>query len=160
MKKKKKMKKYFFPPQSFLLTTTEKQLFKTQDPEATSSRKMHYNDLDWKKKADGRLFQPGVQDVNNSKGSVNLILKTKDEDSMSNGATVLAKMTSNLPSHHVNVSGQTKLQDLNLANPNFNEPSTDLIIGAGYYEQLTFGENRIKEPQKPNTYHLSCLVGS
>ena len=109
------------------------------------------------KKADGRFFEPGVYEVNNSKGSINLIIKTKDEDSISNGATVLAKMTSNLPSHHVNVSGWTKLQELNPANQNFNQSSTDLIIGAGYYEELTFGENRIKEPQKPNTYHLSCF---
>ena len=58
-----------------------------------------------KEKADGRVFGLGVQEVNNSKGSVNLILKTMDEDFINIRATVLAKLTSNLSSHHVNVSG-------------------------------------------------------
>ncbi|XP_075260576.1 uncharacterized protein LOC142352093 [Convolutriloba macropyga] len=112
-----------------------------------------------KEKADGRVFGLGVQEVNNSKGSVNLILKTKDEDSISIRATVSAKLTSKLPSHHVNVSGWTKLQDLNHADTNFNQPSTvDLIIGAGHYEEMMIGENRIKELQKPITYRLSCFV--
>ena len=111
-----------------------------------------------KEKADGRVFGLGVQEVNNSKGSVNLSLKTKDEDFINIRATVLAKLTSNLPSHQVNVSGWTKLQDLSLADPNFNQPSTvDLIIGAGHYEELMIGDNRIKEPQKPITYRLSCF---
>ena len=77
-----------------------------------------------KEKADGRVFGLGVQEVNNNKGSVNLILKTKDEDIISIRANVFAKMTNNLPSHNVNVSGWTKLQDLNLADPNLNQPST------------------------------------
>ena len=73
--------------------------------------------LGLKKKADGRVFGLGVQEVNNSKGSVNLILKTKDENIISIRATVLAKLTINLPSHLVNVSSWTKLQDLNLEDP-------------------------------------------
>ena len=100
-----------------------------------------------KEKADGR-----VQEVNNSKGSVNLILKLKDEDFIGIRTTVLAKLTSNLPSHHVNISGWAKLQDLKLVDSSFNQPSTvDLIIGTGHYEELMIGDNRIKEPQKPNT---------
>ena len=111
-----------------------------------------------KEKANGRVFGLGVQEVNNSKGSVNLILKTMDEDFINIRATVLAKLTSNLPSHHVNVSHSTKPQDVSLADPNFNQPSTaDLIIGAGHYEKLMIGDNRIKEPQKPITYRLSCF---
>ena len=103
-----------------------------------------------KEKADGRVFRLGVHKVNNSKGSVNLILKTTDEDFISIRATVLAKLTSNLPSHHVNVSSWTELQDLNLVDPNLNQPSTvDLIIGAGHSEEFMIGDNRIKEPQKP-----------
>ena len=46
-----------------------------------------------KEKADGRVFGLGVQEVNNSKGSVNLILKTKEEDFINIRATVLAKLT-------------------------------------------------------------------
>ena len=111
-----------------------------------------------KEEADGRVFGLGVQEVNNRKGSVNLILKTKDEDSISIRATVLAKLTSNLPSHHVNVSGWTKLQGLNLADTNFNQPCTvDLIIGAGHYEELMVEDNRFREPQKPIIYRLSCF---
>ena len=118
---------------------------------------MQYNALK-KEKTDGRVFGLGVQELNNSKGSVNLILKTKDEDLISIRATVLAKLTINLPSHHVNVSSWTKFQDLNFADPNFNQPSTvDLIIGARHYEELMIGDNRIKEPQKPITYRLSCF---
>ena len=110
-----------------------------------------------KEEADGRVFGLGIQKVNNSKGSVNLILKTKD-DFINNKATVSAKLTSILPSHHVNVSGWTKLQDLSLADPNFSQPSTvDLIIRAVHYEELMIGDNRIKEPQKPITYRLSCF---
>ena len=108
-----------------------------------------------KEKAKGWVFGLGVK---NSKRSDYLILKTKAEDFISIRATVLAKLTSNLPSHHVNVSSWTKLQDLNLADPDFNQPSTvDLIIGAGHYEKLMIGDNRIKEPQKPITYRLSCF---
>ncbi|XP_075253325.1 uncharacterized protein LOC142345123 [Convolutriloba macropyga] len=111
-----------------------------------------------KEKAKGSVLKLGDQEVNNIKGSVNLILKTKAEDFISIRATVLAKLTSNLPSHQVKVSSWTKLQDLNLAVPNFNQPSTvDLIIGAGHYEELMIGDNRIKEPQKPITYHLSSF---
>ena len=113
-----------------------------------------------KEKADGRVFGLGVQEVNKSKRSVNLILKTKDEDFINIRATILAKLTGNLPSHHVNVSGWTRLQDLSLADPNFKQPSTfDLIIGAGHNEELMIGDNRIKEPQKPITYRLSCFGG-
>ena len=40
----------------------------------------------------------------------------------------------------------------------FNQPSTvDLIIGAGHYEEPLIGDKRIKEPQKPITYRLSCF---
>ena len=111
-----------------------------------------------KEKAIGRDFEIGVQEVNKSKESENLILDTKDEDFISIRATVLSKLTTNLPLHHVNVLGWTKLQDLNLADPNVNQPSTViLIIGAGHYEELMIGGNRIKEPQKPSTYSLSCF---
>ena len=137
-------------------------------PDSGSQRKMQYNDLITedavqrlglrKEKTDGRGFGLGVQEVNNSKGSVNLIRKTKDEDCISIRATVLAKLTTNLRSHHVNVGSWTKLQDLTLADPNFNQPSTvDLIIGAGHYEELMIGDNRIKEPKKTITYRLSCF---
>ena len=132
-------------------------ILETQDPKATSSRKMQHNTL-VEKKTDGRVFGLGVQEANNSKGSVNLILKTKDEDFINVRATALAILTSNLPSHHVNVSGWTKLQNLSLADPNFNQPFTvDLIIGARHYEELIIGDNRIKEPQKSTTYRLSCF---
>ena len=78
---------------------------------------------------------------------INLILKTKDEDFIRIRATVLAKLTSNLPSRHVNVSSWTKLQDLNLADPSFKQLSTiDLIIGAGHYKEITIGDNRMKKP--------------
>ena len=111
-----------------------------------------------KEKADGQFYGLRVQEVNNSKGSVNLVLKTKDEDSISISANVLAKLNSILPSHHLNIIGWTKHQDLNLADPNFNQPSNvGLIIGAGHYEKLKIGENRIKEPQMPITYRLSCF---
>ena len=111
-----------------------------------------------KEKSDGRVFGLRVHEVNNSKGSVNLFLKTKDEDSISIRATVLANLTSNLPSHHSNVSGWAKLQDLNLADPNFNQLSNvDLIIGAGHYKELMIGDKRIKEPLMPITHRLFCF---
>ena len=111
-----------------------------------------------KEKADGRVFGLGVQEVNNSKGSVKLILKTKDEDFISIRATVLAKLTSNLPLRHVNVSSWTKLQDLNLMDPNFNQLSTvDLIIGAGHYWWLETTGSRSLKNQLPTAYLV--LVG-
>ena len=111
-----------------------------------------------KEEAEGRFFGLGDQKYKNSKRSLNLILKTKDEYFIGIRAIVLAKLTSNLPSHQVNVSNWTKLQDLNLADPIFNQPSTvDLIIGAGHYEECMIGDNRIKEPEKPITYRLSCF---
>ena len=48
-----------------------------------------------KEKADGRVFELGVQEGNNSEGPVNFILKTTDENIISIRATVSAKLTSN-----------------------------------------------------------------
>ena len=108
-------------------------------------------------KADARVFELGIQEVSNNKGSVTLILKSKEEDFIIIRATVFAKLSSNLPLHNVNVSDWTKLQDLNLVDPIFNQPSTvDLIIGARHYEGLVIGDNRINEPRKPFTYRRSC----
>ena len=63
-------KKYFFPRQSFQLATTEKltsEPFYTQDPKATSSGKMQYNALDWKKKKLMAEFWPSSRSQQHQK---------------------------------------------------------------------------------------------
>ena len=80
----------------------------------------------------------------------------KDEDFISIRATVLAKLTSNLPSHRVNVSSWIQLQDLNLEDANFNQPSTvDLIIGAGHYEEFMIGDNHKAKYLPPILFRLA-----
>ena len=105
-------KKYFLPPQSYQLSTTEKQLTESHFRPRIPTQPHHgrRSTMPWieKEESDGRVFRLGVQEVNNSKRSVNWILKSKDENFVSISATVFAEFTSNLPLHQVNVSGWTK----------------------------------------------------
>ena len=48
--------------------------------------------------------------------------------------------------------------ELQLADPDFKKPDqVDLIIGAGHYENLMVGNNRLKEPNISVIYRLSVF---
>ena len=73
-------------------------------------------------------------------------------------ASVLRKMTNDLPSRYINTDNWETVKELQLADPDFNKPTQiDLIIGAGHYEDLMVGNNRLKEPNIPVTYRLSVF---
>ena len=67
-------------------------------------------------------------------------------------------MTNDLPSRYINTDNWETVKELQLADPDFNKPAQiDLIIGAGHYEDLMVGNNRLKEPNIPVTYRLSVF---
>ena len=66
-------------------------------------------------------------------------------------------MTNDLSSRYIN-TGNWETVKLQLADPDFNKTAqVDLIIGAGHYEDLLVGNNRLKEPNIPVTYRLSVF---
>ena len=73
-------------------------------------------------------------------------------------ASVLTKMTNDLPFRYINTDNWETVKELQLADPDFNKPAqVDLIIGAGHYENLMVENNRLKEPNIPVTYRLSVF---
>ena len=67
-------------------------------------------------------------------------------------------MTNDLPSRYINTDNWETVKELQLADPYFKKPAqVDLIIGAGYYEDLMVRNNRLKEPNIPVTYRLSVF---
>ena len=65
-------------------------------------------------------------------------------------------MTDNLPSRFIDTSQWETVKELELADPDFNKPSSiDLLIGASHYEDIMIGNNRLKEPNCGITYRLS-----
>ena len=73
-------------------------------------------------------------------------------------ASVLKKMTDNLPSRFIDTSQWELVKELELADPDFNTPSSiDLLIGASHYEDIMIGNNRLKEPNCGITYRLTMF---
>ena len=67
-------------------------------------------------------------------------------------------MTDNLPSLLIDTSQWETVKELELADPEFNKPSSiDLLIGASHYEDIMIGNNRLKEPNCGITYRLSMF---
>ena len=66
-------------------------------------------------------------------------------------------MTDNLPSRFIDTSQWETVKELELADPDFNTPSSiDLLIGASH-EDIMVGNNRLKEPTFGITYRLSMF---
>ena len=67
-------------------------------------------------------------------------------------------MTDNLLSRLIDTSQWETVKELELADPEFNKPSSiDLLIGASHYEDIMIGNNRLKEPNCGITYRLSMF---
>ena len=65
------------------------------------------------------------------------------------------KMTNDLPSGYINTDNWETVEELQLADHNFNKPAQiDLIIGAGHYEDLMVANNPLKEANIPVNYRL------
>ena len=79
-------------------------------------------------------------------GQVHLLIRPSDNAPISKAASILQKLTTNLPSRQFNIDNWTTVEELQLADPGFNDPQKiDMIIGAAHYEDLMIGKNRIKE---------------
>ena len=67
-------------------------------------------------------------------------------------------MTNDLPSRNINTDNWETVKEIQLADPDINKPAqNDLIIGAGQYEDLMVGNNRLKEANILVTYRLSVF---
>ena len=56
-------------------------------------------------------------------------------------------MTDNLPSRVIDTSQWETVKELELADPEFNKPSSiELFIATSHYENIMFGNNRLKKP--------------
>ena len=111
-----------------------------------------------KKSSNTKVFGLGGT-VQDNKGRVDLLISSRNRSStVSISASVLTKMTDNLPSRFIDTSQWETVKELELADPDFNKPSSiDLLIGASHYEDIMIGNNRLKEPNCGITYRLSMF---
>ena len=95
--------------------------------------------------------------VQDNKGRSDLVISSRNRSSTVNiSASILTKMTGNLPSRFIDTSQWETVKELELADPDFNKPSSiDLLIGASHYEDILIGNNRLKELNCGITYRLS-----
>ena len=111
-----------------------------------------------RKRNNTRVFGLGGNEVSANRGFVDLCLQPKNKAPIIIDASVLTKMTNDLPSRFINTNNWETVKELQLADPDFNKPAqVDLIIGAGHYDDLMVGNNRLKEPKIPVTYRLSVF---
>ena len=111
-----------------------------------------------KKSSNTKVFGLGGT-VQDNKGRVDLLISSRNRSSTVNiSASVLTKMTDNLPSRFIDTSQWETVKELELADPDFNKPSSiDLLIGASHYEDILIGSNRLKEHNCGITYRLSMF---
>ena len=111
-----------------------------------------------KKSSNTKVFGLGGT-VQDNKGRVDLLISSRNRSSTVNiSASILTKMTDNLPSRFIDTSQWETVKELELADPDFNKPSSiDLLIGASHYEDIMIGNNRLKEPNCGITYRLSMF---
>ena len=98
-----------------------------------------------KKSSNTKVFGLG-ETVQDNKGRVDVLISSRNRSSTVNiSASVLTKMTDNLPSRFIDTSQWETVKELELADPDFNKPSSiDLLIGASHYEDIMIGDNRLK----------------
>ena len=76
---------------------------------------------------------------------VNQLLATKLNDSIDVNMFILPKITNHIPSHEIDISQMRHIRNLNMADPQFNVPSTiDVLLGADVVEEVML-DNRIKD---------------
>ena len=111
-----------------------------------------------KKSSNLKVFAPDGT-VQDNKGCVDLLISSRNRSSTVNiSASILKKMTDNLPSRFIGTSQWETVRELELADPDFNKPSSiDVLIGASHYEDTMIGNNRLKEPNCGITYRLSMF---
>ena len=111
-----------------------------------------------RKRNNTRVFGLRGNEVSANCGFVDLCLQPKNKAPIIIDASVLTTVTNDLPSRSINTDNWETVNELQLADPDFNKPTqVDLIIGAGHYEDLMVGNNRLKEPNIPVTYRLSVF---
>ena len=111
-----------------------------------------------KKSSNTKVFGPGGT-VQDNEVRVDLFISSRNRSSTVNiSASILTKMTDNLPSRFIDTSQWETVKELELADPDFNKPSSiDLLIGASHYEDIMIGNNRLKELNCGITYRLSMF---
>ena len=103
-----------------------------------------------------RDFGVGGNKISTNCRLVDLCLQPKNKAPIIIDASVLTKMTNDLPSPYINTEDWETVEELQLADPDFNQSAqVHLIIGAGHYEHLMVGNNRLKEQNIPVTYRFS-----
>ena len=114
-----------------------------------------------KKSSNTKVFGLGGT-VQDNIGRVDLLISSRNRSSTVNiSASVLTKMTDNLPSWFIDTSQWETVKEFELADPDFNKPSSiDILIGASHYEAIMIDNNRLKEPNCGITYRLSMFGGS
>ena len=105
-----------------------------------------------------RICGVGGNKVCDDDGQVQLI-RPSDNEPISMTASILQKLTNNLPSKRINIDNWKTVKELQLADPGFNDPQEiDMIIGAVHYEDMMIGNNRIKQ-QTGSIYYRLALFG-
>ena len=90
-----------------------------------------------KKSSNTKIFGLGGT-VQDNKGRVDLLISSRNRSSTDNiSASVLTKMTDSLPSRFIDTSQWETVKELELADPDFNRPSSiDILIEASQYEDI------------------------
>ena len=111
-----------------------------------------------KKSSNAKVFGLGGT-VQHNKGRMDLLISSRNRSSTVNiSASILTKMTDNLPSRFIDTSQWETVKELELADPDFNKPSSiELLTGASHYEDILICNNRLKEPNCGITYRLSMF---
>ena len=81
-----------------------------------------------------RIFGLGGNEMSTNHGYVDLCIQPKSREPIVIVASVLTKTTNDFSSRHVNTDSWETVEELQIADPDFNKPSpVDLIIGCGHY---------------------------
>ena len=87
---------------------------------------------------------------------VNQLLATKISDSIDVNLFIVSKITNHIPSHKIDISQVRHIRNLNMADPQFNVPTTiDVLLAADVIEEVML-DNRIKEN---GVYQRESLIG-
>ena len=111
-----------------------------------------------KESSNAKIFGLG-ETVQEDKGRVDLLISSRNKSSTVNiSASVLTKMTDNLPSRFIDTSQWETVKELELADPEFNKPSaSEFLIGASHYENIMIVNNWLKVLNCGITYRRSMF---
>ena len=84
-----------------------------------------------RKKLPRRICGVGENEAWDNKGQLHLLIRPSDNEPISITASILQKLTNNLPLRRISIDNWTTVKELQLTDPLFNDPlENDMIIGA------------------------------